>query len=209
MLSMIIVIVMFPVAAAPSTRVGVALLTAPPVHAVREAGSVAVELCADPDVPPEQPYASVVLLAGEAAAVARGLDALGAADGALTLTYDAANGWIGAGARAAYLIFNSFDPDRFAEFTAWYDDHVAHAMEHMGFTGAQRFVAPPDTVQPYPHLVVYGVPEGGATRCEERRLAVARDRDAALAAGRTPAVPVTTAIVPPRLAGFYRVCTAP
>lgn len=162
-----------------------ALLTAPP-----DPAPGTVVLTADPTVPADHPYSAVVFSAG----------------GPAPLTFEVVTDRVGAWppGGSVYLIFNNADPARLDEFSAWYDEHLAHAMEHLGFTGAQRMLAPPGVLQPYRHLVVYAVPDGGARDCEERRLAVQREREAALAAGREPLVPVTTAIVPPRLAGFYR-----
>jgi len=107
------------------------------------------------------------------------------------------------GEGTTFVIANNVADGRDDEFDRWYDEvHIPHTFEYFGFTAAQRYVAV-DPAAPFQRLVAYASPSDVAG-VEAAIAWAAEDRRRAAQEGREPALAVTSAVVGPRHAAFYR-----
>jgi hypothetical protein len=96
-----------------------------------------------------------------------------------------------------------------AEFNRWYDEvHVPDVLDKIrGYVGARRFrraEVPLNRGCPWGYMALYDVPKGEMAHCLERIQWSRAERDEALAAGRTPQVPIAPGLADEREAWFFR-----
>jgi hypothetical protein len=92
------------------------------------------------------------------------------------------------------LVFSNAKPELEQEFNDWYDTvHVVDLVDKIGgIEAGQRFQvagAYRDSAADYKYLAMYSIPDGKLDAAREGLRWQHTERDEALAAGRTPAVP--------------------
>jgi hypothetical protein len=120
----------------------------------------------------------------------------------------------GAGPFDQMVVLSNARPGTDAEFNRWYDEvHVPDILSKIGgFVSAHRYrrVALPGSDDcPWGYLARYDIPSGQIAHCVSRLQWSRAERQAALAAGREPAVPIAPAMGDDRVPWLYRHAAVP